>query len=334
MFQGNSTYTYALNLRIFFQVASGLGILFFLFYGKKLEKFQKGLATFWKRGLVALTLVYFIAALLSKFSQEKSLLFAGQDFWLFVDMFKSMAKGQPYITRFTEMGLGPVQHGAVHAYLSAYVVVPIVWIFGSLNAAIIFNPLMLALSGFLLGLLAFRISKFPAMALLFPLGFWMSEWTNRVLNYEVHPESAYPLFVFAIVLMSLREKYLRNVYWWMAFLVLWIGLVGIKQDGLAVAGLVLVGLFWKKHLNFKEAILSGCAILITALSVALIIKDFKAGQIGLHSISVGSVNNVDVKIPTLGSGVLGGHSITGLRSKDHRQLFFCKRRRNSKLDFS
>lgn len=323
MFPGNPTYTYALNLKIFFQVASGLGIILFYFYQKRLEKFQDYLNKSWKIWLLILSTVYFATTFLSKYSQEKSLLFAGQDFWLFVDMFRSMAKGEPYITRFTEMGLGPVQHGAVHAYLTAYIAVPLVWLFGSLNTAIIFNPLMLALSGLVLGFLTFRMSRSPAMALLFPIGFWMSEWTNRLLNYEVHPESAYPLFVFAVVLISFEERYLRNIYWWIGFFLLWVGLVGIKQDGLAIAGLVLIWLFYRKNLNLKEFVFFGSTIFATAIFVALIIKNFKSGQIGLHHISIGSADNVGVKIPTLGSGVLGGQSITGIQSIKTILDYFC-----------
>ncbi|RYZ89766.1 MAG: hypothetical protein EOP06_08870, partial [Proteobacteria bacterium] len=116
-----------INSRPFLQILCGIFLLALLLPGvrrtvaKWIERFENSVSPGRLRGvLAAIALCYFFAALACKYSQLYTHQLAGADFWLLEDMLRWMAKGQPYITRFAGQDVGPVQHGAVHAFLSMY----------------------------------------------------------------------------------------------------------------------------------------------------------------------------------------------------------------------
>jgi len=209
-----------------------------------------------------------------------------------------------------------VQHGAVHPYLSIFAAVPAVWVFGPTLTALAFNPFFLALAGFILGHLVFRVLRSPGLALLLPVCFWMSEWISRTLLYEMHPEAAYPAFAFAAAFCVLkaaetgREKYI----WFILSLLSFFALTGVKQDGMLLAGLMWLWLSVRRCWSLALALSSGAVIAGTAVAMALIVQGFRSGSLGAISFAISDSLSAPVAIPEQTTGVLGGRAITGLSS--------------------
>ena len=137
----------------------------------------------------------FVGAL-AKLSQANALTLGAQDFWLFVDMLRGMEAGVPFVTRFAPQAIGYVQHGAVHAFFGWYLALPLTWLAGPFAAALLFGPLMLSAATGVLAL-ALRPAAGAQTALIAAGLFWLCSPAGKILMYDVHPEAAYPLAVFA-----------------------------------------------------------------------------------------------------------------------------------------
>ncbi len=144
-------------------------------------------------GMIVLT---FIAlGWLSKFSQLITFRLNSFDFWLFEDLLHNLGQGQFFLTRFAPQSLGMVQHGVVHSTWTWALGVPLSYILGTIQAALLYGPLSLGLAGLLLGWIV-RPRLGPLPALLFTGAFLVNSPVAKILNYDVHPEVAYPLTVF------------------------------------------------------------------------------------------------------------------------------------------
>lgn len=137
---------------------------------------------------------FIVLGWLSKNLQLVSLRLNGQDFWLFEDMIRQMQEGGFFLTRFAPQAIGFVQHGAVHPTFSWILTVPFAWVLGATQAALLFGPLVFALAAVVLAHLA-RPRVGATAALTLAAAFLASTQVGKVLNYDVHFESAYPLFL-------------------------------------------------------------------------------------------------------------------------------------------
>jgi hypothetical protein len=136
-----------------------------------------------------------LTASVAKLSQLQALALNAEDFWLFQDMLAQMARGGFFITRYAPQALGWVQHGAVHPMLSWAIALPLAWVAGPTAAALLFGPLVFAGAGWVLALIA--KPRWGALgALMAAAAFLASSQLGKILMYDVHPEAAYPLFVF------------------------------------------------------------------------------------------------------------------------------------------
>jgi hypothetical protein len=163
---------------------------------RALGRVQNLAETRFREGLTLLLGFYFVAAWTAKLSQLHALELHGQDFWLFEDMLAQMMRGGFFLTRYAPQAVGWVQHGAVHPMLSWALVLPLSWLTGPTHAALLFGPLVLTAAGGILAALARpRFGSLGAWAA--TAAFLASSQVARLLMYEVHPEAAYPLAVFA-----------------------------------------------------------------------------------------------------------------------------------------
>jgi hypothetical protein len=138
---------------------------------------------------------FFVAATVAKISQLVSLSLNAQDFWLFEDMLRNSSRGAPFVTRFAPQATGFVQHGAVHSFGLWFALAPLARVSGALAPALLFGPVVLALAGCALARLC-RPRWGAAAALVIGGAFLLSSHAGKALTYDVHPETAYPLFVF------------------------------------------------------------------------------------------------------------------------------------------
>ena len=161
-----------------------------------IDLLQRLAETHWRSGLLLLCGGFCLAASLAKFSQLHALELNAEDFWLFEDMLAQMMDGGFFITRYAPQAIGWVQHGAVHPMLSWSIALPLAWIVGPVSAALLFGPLVFAGAGAMLAVIAKpRWGALGALAV--AAAFLSSNLVGKILMYDVHPEAANPLFVFA-----------------------------------------------------------------------------------------------------------------------------------------
>ena len=223
---------------------------------------------------------YFILALAGKVSQYWSLSLHGQDFWLFVDLLEQMKQGGFFLTRFAPQSLGFVQHGSVHPMFSWVALLPMAIVFGSVTTALIFNPLVLAGAGWMVGLLA-RPRWGGNSALLLSAAFLASTHVGKILMYEVHPEAAYPLLML-VILWALGLDGTKKVRW-VTLIVSTLLCAGLKEDSFLIL-LPWVGWgLWKFRRNrgqWPGFLLSGLIAVSVSILQALSVKLWLSGQWG------------------------------------------------------
>lgn len=183
--------------------------------------------------LIFFCVAYFFLAALSKWTQLEALLLHGQDFWLFVDILEQMKSGGVFLTRFAPHSTGFVQHGTVHPMLTWGFLYPFAQWIGSVPSALCFGPAMIALAAFFLALLA-RGTWGGIGALFFSFAFLISTQVGKILNYEVHPETAYPFFVL-FWFWSVGLDGSQKVRWISLILASVLGM-GIKEDSFLIFG--------------------------------------------------------------------------------------------------
>ena len=260
--------------------------------------------------LVGLTLIYFGFALLAKYSQYRSLALHGQDFWLFVDLLEQLKKGGVFLTRFAPQSLGFVQHGSVHPMFSWAALLPLVWIFGSITTALIFNPLMLAAAAWMIGVLAYRRAgsrpdhhrsnhrfnprsnqrsnhhRGGATALLLAAAFLASTQVGKVLMYDVHPEAAYP-FLTLLVLWALGLDGSKRVRW-KTLVVSTLLCAGIKEDSFLILLPWVAWALWtfraptrhRQSTQFYAALVCGILVVGVALLQMFAVNQWSNGAWG------------------------------------------------------
>jgi uncharacterized membrane protein len=269
-----------------------------------------------KRVIMLLSLssvVAFFLALVSKYSQLRSHLLYGSDFWLFADMLHWMSIGEGVITRFLYFDLGAIQHGALHSFLSMYFLVPLTWVFGSATTAILMNPLAFALAGFAVGFVAYRWTHSAFVTFVAVTCVWMSNWINRMLQYECHPETFYVfLIVMAAYLMDRKRLITKRT--WFAFVIVWLALAGMKQDALVVGGLLCVWGLIEKRVALRTAVLQLGILVVVVGSMTLMISKFGDRKIGPTHITIGTQSEVPVEIVNRGSVIVGSKKLSGVES--------------------
>lgn len=300
------THSFVLNFRFVF---IALGVFFLAgSFSKRTRGVQDAFLRNWRKWLTILSLGYTLIALAAKFSQLATLSYSAQDFWLFDDMLKFMIEGQPYVTRFTGHGAGPVQHGTIHAFLTYWLNLPFAFIFGSTITNAAFNAIVLGLAGWVLGHLTFARLNSPGTALVVAAVFFMSEWTSRVLMYESHPEALYPLLIFIVALPTMTR--LHSMKRAVIILSTWVLLLGVKQDAIFIGGVIWLWLVLTKQLSWRAATLIAIVSAVPFLAQAWLIHGFKTGW-GPLEILIGEFR-VPVVVPQGGTGLLGGHVLAGL----------------------
>lgn len=180
--------------------------------------------------LAFLCIAFVLLAWAGKYSQLLTFQLNALDFWLFEDMIRNMSEGGFFITRFAPQTAGFVQHGAVHGTFTWATTLPLSWILGPTQAALLYGPLALGLGAWFFGLLCApqlgRPGGFIAAA-----AFLVSTQVGKVLNYDVHPEIAYPLFTFLWAWsLGLGDGRVR----WLGLILATVGGIGIKEDSFLV----------------------------------------------------------------------------------------------------
>lgn len=260
-----------------------------------------------RRILVYSSVAYFVVAGICKYAQFRSLQMAGQDFWLFEDLLYWMAQGEPYVTRFTNHAAGPVQHGSVHAFLTLWLLVPLVWIFGSTTVAILMNPvaLALALGGFAIGEVSLRWLRSPILTLGLPLCFWMSDFVGRTLMYDTHPEAFYGALVVWAWFASVRVRESRDWRAWLSFVAGWVLLSGFKQDALVIGGSMWLALLVARQWNWRSGAVALASVVGLFLVQTLLLSMFRKGMIGAGPIQIAGYS-VEKVMTSVGSGAMRG----------------------------
>ncbi len=197
--------------------------------------------------LLRLSGIFLILSLFEKYSQFYCFQLNANDFWLFVDILEQAKKGGFFLTRFAPQNLGFVQHGSVHPMLTWGLLTFPTWIFGAVHTALWFNPVFLSGAGFLLGLLT-RKNWGTFGSLLWVFSFYASTQVGKVLFYEVHPEAAYPFFVF-LWLWSVGLDGSQQVRWKTLIISVLLGM-GIKEDSFLVFGPWLI--WYLVHFQGKQ----------------------------------------------------------------------------------
>lgn len=260
-----------------------------------------------RRWLLFASVIYFCLASYSKYSQLQARVLNGIDFWLIEDLFRHVASGQPYVTRFAGQA-GPLQHGGMHAYLTIGTLVPAIKLIGSTGTALLLIPFSFALTGYLIGRRLSNSTHSSFLILGFPIAFWMSEWTNRVLLYDTHPEALYAPLVFLTLLASERVMSSRRPIDWTLFLLSWLALAGVKQDALVYGSVLCFFLVIARKMKALPALVSLICVGAVFLVMTRLISLFKGGSIGPHEIELGGFA-VPVALVKGGVAGLSGHVI-------------------------
>ncbi len=228
--------------------------------------------------LFGVSAVFFVLALLGKFSQFWALSLNAQDFWLFVDILEQAKKGGFFLTRFAPQSLGFVQHGTVHPMFTWMVLSPLTWVLGTVNVALIFNPLVLTAAGIMVGVIAKK--KWGAFySLVFAMAFLASTQVGKILMYDVHPEAAYPFFVL-LWFWSLGLEGSNQIRWVSLVLATFL-CVGVKEDSVFVLGpWLLWGLVCLKGNQRKAVISSAVVASFGVLFQVLLVKNWISGAWG------------------------------------------------------
>ena len=165
---------------------------------------------------------------LEKYTQLRTLQLNANDFWLFEDMLRNLNQGGFFLTRFHSAGI--VQHGAVHATWIWALGLPLSWILGPTQAALLFGPLSLGIAAYFLGRLT--QPKLRALSSLgFTLAFLFSSSVGKILAYDVHPEVTYPAMVFLWAWsLGLGDGKIR----WSGLAIATLAGIGIKEDSFLV----------------------------------------------------------------------------------------------------
>lgn len=264
-----------------------------------------------RKWLLFASLIYFCVTGLSKYSQLQARVLNGTDFWLIEDIFRHIANGQPFITRFA-LQSGPLQHGGLHAYLTTAALIPTIKLIGSTWTALLLIPFSFALTGYLIGRRLLKSTSSPLLVLGLPLAFWMSEWTNRILLYDTHPEALYAPLIFLTFLASERLLCSRRLIDWGLFLLSWVTLSGVKQDALIYSSVLCFFLFvTRKKMRGTPALLAFTCVASTFVAMTWLIALFKSGQLGPYELALGEFI-VPVAKPMSGAAGLSGHVISGL----------------------
>ncbi|MEO5971093.1 MAG: hypothetical protein ABIQ95_14285 [Bdellovibrionia bacterium] len=260
---------------------------------------------FYFKILIGLSGGYFLFGVLGKYSQFWTLNLNAQDFWLFTDILEQGKKGVFFLTRFAPQGLGYVQHGTVHPMLTWGLLTLPAWIFGSIWTALIFNPLVLAGAGWMVGILSRkRWGNFHS--LFFAAAFLASTQVGKILNYDVHPEAAYPLLTL-IWFWALGLDGAGQVRW-IALLVSTLLCMGTKEDSFLVLGpWILWGLFELKANQRKAVLVSGLVALGVVVFQCIAVQNWLSGLWGPRDWSG------DLVITNAAVNAFAGGHWTGLR---------------------
>lgn len=241
--------------------------------------------------LALLISTYFALGVLAKFLQLYTLQLNALDFWLHEDIIHNLAtRGSALVTRFAPQNYGFTQHGAIHPSWIFYFTTPLAWIFSATAAALIFNPLVLCLAAMMIALLA-QPRWGSGSALLLAFAFLVSSPVNGTLMYDMHPEAAYPLFVF-LWAYGVSE----GPHNWKRHLCFFLGLMGglaIKEDGFLIFLPLTFALGLSRGFLNRQVLFSAFA---TALSIAFnlfLIHQWRAGAWG-----PATLDGLSVFIPT------------------------------------
>ena len=314
-------YNFEIRLRIVLQIlAAGLLVAYVLLRWTRKPWLERGVAALVKMEAVPHRLFalsacgFFLLAFAGKISQASVMALNGADFWLFEDMLFWFTKGEPYITRFAPQASGPVQHGGVHAYLSFLLTAPLAKIFGPLNVALAFNAAMIAGAGYVLARIAYTITASVRIALLLALGFWVSEWTSRILMFDMHPEAAYPLCGLLLYAATERFAQLKNLKSYVLFSLAWVLMAAWKQDTIMVCGVIWLWFSLRREWSIRAAVTAAVATALPLILMTMMVQMYKSGALGAAAVTIGESLTVPVAKPAFGSHVVGGHQIAGVGS--------------------
>jgi len=260
------------------------------------------------------SLLFFFLAFGSKISQASVMALNGADFWLFEDMLYWFTKGEPYITRFAPQGSGPVQHGGVHAYLSFLLTAPLAMIFGPLPVALAFNAAMIAGAGYVLARISYGYTRSVKVALALAFAFWISEWTSRILMFDMHPEAAYPLCGFLLFAASEKFAKFESIKLVVLFVLAWMVMAAWKQDTAMVCGVIWLWYSIRRAWTIRSAVVAALAAGLPIVLMTMMVQMFKTGTLGAQTIAIGEILAVPVALPAFGSHVVGGHQLAGVGS--------------------
>jgi uncharacterized membrane protein len=260
------------------------------------------------------SLVFFFLAFGSKLSQASVMALNGADFWLFEDMLYWFTRGEPYITRFAPQGSGPVQHGGVHVYLSFLLTAPLAMLFGPLSVALAFNAAMISGAGYVLARIAYGYTKSVKVALALAFAFWISEWTSRILMFDMHPEAAYPLCGFLMFAASEKFAKFDSIKSIVPFVLAWMVMAAWKQDTVMVCAVIWLWFSIRRAWSIQTAVAAALAAGLPIVLMTMMVQMFKTGTLGAQTVVIGEILAVPVVLPAFGSHVVGGHQLAGVGS--------------------
>jgi hypothetical protein len=245
----------------------------------QLERLHARIEAHYPALLALLTGGFALLASLAKLSQLRALALNAEDFWLFQDLLAQMSRGGFFITRYAPQAQGWVQHGIVHPMLSWMPVVPLAWLAGPTAAALLFGPLVLAGAAWTLAAIA-RPRTGATGALLMAAAFLASNQVGRVLMYDVHPEAAYPLGVFAWAWAAgWGGGKLRPL----ALLASTALLMGIKEDSFAVLPpLIAATALLRRDISRRWLAASAALALAVCLAQFYSVHEWASGAWGPH----------------------------------------------------
>ena len=257
------------------------------------------------RNLTLSSVGLFLVCLISKYSQVRSHLVYGSDYWLFADMLHWMAAGKTFITRYVFFDLGPVQHGALHSFFSMYLLTPLAWIFGGGGAALAMNPIAYALAVFAISFIAFRWTNSRLIAVTAGASLLMANLMGRMFQYECHPETFY-------VALILGTAYLWEKKWsWktaIGAVAILLTLTGLKQDGLFIGGAIGLWLL-ATNLRMLPKVALAAVLTVSCFSgMTWAIHHFGREAIGPKQVVIGT-QSVDVGVISRGSVIVGNQKI-------------------------
>ena len=239
------------------------------------QRFLKYSENHFYRNLLGLVGIYFSLACVAKFLQLYTLQLNALDFWLHEDILRNLAdQGAGLLTRFAPHGFGFTQHGAIHPSLIFYFIAPFAWIFSATWTALCFNPLVLSLAAGLVALLA-QPAWGKGQALLLAFAFMISSPVNGTLMYDMHPEAAYPLFVF-LWAYGLNSQGPRRACFWIGLL----GGLTIKEDGFLVFLPLSAALAMSKGLRHRDVLWTALSAVVATSIDLFLIHEWKTGALG------------------------------------------------------